>query len=286
MKTTRRPIALISLLWALFSLTLFAFLQTAESRAVSNDGPSSVSHLGPRAEDAPSLYLDDTGGWNATAAAENDLLVPRGDIEKRTLQYTKNGKKFSFSEIDYPTTQQLKDELFVGDKKAVLDGGVNIQYFYTGLGGRGSIGIIKNYLKCDAARALFPDQRAVGYPDVVTVQGFMSATTAALNSASKKGSLLVPRIASQALGEECSGRVFIFTRGDKEPGWDWKNPNDNTWVGWEFPALTRNPAVTDIVKIDPRPGEDHTPLIIWKREWGPSANEPRGADESVTDDRN
>jgi len=130
MKIACRPNALISLLWALCALTLFAFLQPAESKAVSNDGPSSVSHLGARAEDAPSLYLDDTGEWNATAA-ENDLLIRRGDIEKRTLRYTKNGMKFDFSEIDYPTTQQFKDELFVGKKKAVLDGGVNIQYFYT-----------------------------------------------------------------------------------------------------------------------------------------------------------
>lgn len=130
MKTARSPNAFLSLLWALCALTLFAFLQPAESRAISNDDRSSVSHLGARAEEAPSLYFDDTGEWNATAA-ENDLLVRRGGIEKRTLRYTKNGKNFDFSEIDYPTTQQLKDELIVGDKKAVLDGGVNIQYFYT-----------------------------------------------------------------------------------------------------------------------------------------------------------
>lgn len=130
MKTTRRPDAFLSLLWALCALTLFTFLQPAESRAISNDGRSSVSHLGARAEEAPSLYFDDTGEWNATAA-ENDLVIRHGGIEKRTLRYTKSGKNFDFSEIDYPTTQQLKDELFVGDKKAVLDGGVNIQYFYT-----------------------------------------------------------------------------------------------------------------------------------------------------------
>lgn len=200
--------------------------------------------------------------------------------------------------------------------------------------------MIKRYLKCDAARALFPNQRAVGYPDVIRNEGFvgvnqvtllsplrlyirellnasetrnqMTSLTVALNSDGKKGGLLVPRIASQALAEEwwvslfpfpkliglpknfyylcadkgnSSGRVFLFTRADKEPGWDWRNPRDNTWVGWEYPALTRNPAVTEIVRIDPRPGEDNTPLIIWKREFGPTANPPRGADESVTDDR-
>ncbi|KAH8754082.1 hypothetical protein F5883DRAFT_573748 [Diaporthe sp. PMI_573] len=113
----------------------------------------------------------------------------------------------------------------------------------------------------------------------------MSTIAATLKKAGKKGVELVPRIASQALAEEYSGTVFLFTRGDKEPGWDWKNPYDNTWLGWEYPALTRNKAVTKIVRIDPRPGEDHTPLIIWKQEFGPTVNAPRGADETVTTDR-
>lgn len=130
MKTTRRPNSFLSLLWALCALTFFAFLQPAESRAVSYDGSSPLSHLGARAEEASSLYLDDTGEWIATAA-ENDLLTRRGAIEKRTLRYTKNGKNFDFSEIDYPTTQQMKDELIVDEKRKVLDDGKNIQYFYT-----------------------------------------------------------------------------------------------------------------------------------------------------------
>lgn len=60
---------------------------------------------------------------------------------------------------------------------------------------------------------------------------------------------------------------------------------DNTWLGWEYPALTRNPDVTEIVRIDPRKGEDHTPVIIWKRGDEPTVDPPRGADESVTEDR-
>lgn len=129
MKTTRRHNVWAFLLWALGLFTLFALLQPAESRAIVHDGPSSISHLDVHAEDAHSLYLDDTGEWNDTAV--DDELLRRAYIEKRTLRYTKNGKKFNFDEIDYPTTQQLKDELFVGDKKDNLDNGVNIQYFYT-----------------------------------------------------------------------------------------------------------------------------------------------------------
>lgn len=71
----------------------------------------------------------------------------------------------------------------------------------------------------------------------------------------------------------------------KRPVGTGRTPNDNTWVGWKYPALTRNPNVNDNVRIDPRPDEDHTPLIIWKQDFGPTANAPRGADESTTDDR-
>lgn len=49
----------------------------------------------------------------------------------------------------------------------------DLSHLQQGLGGRGSIGKIKQYLKCDAARALFPDQRAVGYPDVIRNEGFV-----------------------------------------------------------------------------------------------------------------
>lgn len=46
-----------------------------------------------------------------------------------------------------------------------------------GLGDRDPRGAIEKYLKCDAARVWFPDQQAVGYGDVVEVQGFVGVTS-------------------------------------------------------------------------------------------------------------
>jgi hypothetical protein len=42
-----------------------------------------------------------------------------------------------------------------------------------GLGDGDPSKMLKRYLKCDAARVWFPDQRAVGYGDVVNRQGFV-----------------------------------------------------------------------------------------------------------------
>ncbi|KAJ0124686.1 hypothetical protein J7T55_006027 [Diaporthe amygdali] len=109
----------------------------------------------------------------------------------------------------------------------------------------------------------------------------MASVTAALAKRGYNSELLTPRLASQAFADKCSGKVFLFTKGDEQPGDGWVNQNDNTWVGWEFPALTRNQAVTEIIHIDPRPGKDHTPLVIWTQGNPPVIPEPRGADPSV-----
>lgn len=46
-----------------------------------------------------------------------------------------------------------------------------------GLGDRDPRGVIEKYLKCDSARVWFPDQRAVGYGDVVEPKGFVGVTS-------------------------------------------------------------------------------------------------------------
>lgn len=46
-----------------------------------------------------------------------------------------------------------------------------------GLGDKDPRGAIEQYLRCDAARVWFPDQQAVGYGDVVEVQGFVCVTS-------------------------------------------------------------------------------------------------------------
>ncbi|KAH8778475.1 hypothetical protein F5883DRAFT_693199 [Diaporthe sp. PMI_573] len=221
-----------------------------------------------------------------SVAGDSDIasnLVPRR-IQKRTLKYTRvggNKKRIKYDEYDYPSLDQIKEEVFPQERKEILANGVNILYFYSNLDEKQAILIIRNYFQCADAANYFPEQRGVGYSEAVETQGWMSSVTDALASQGYNSRLLVPRLASQALAEQCSGRVFFFTRGDQEPGDSWANRNDNTWVGWEFPALTRNPAVTEIIRIDPRPGQDRTPKVIWTQGDAPVDPAPRGVDPSV-----
>jgi hypothetical protein len=66
--------------------------------------------------------------------------------------------------------------------------------------------------------------------------------------------------------------VYLFTKADEEPG------QDSIWIRIEFPALTNNPNVREIYRVDPRPpdqkGElvehcDHDQeVLIWSRDRG------------------
>ncbi|KAJ5653038.1 hypothetical protein N7490_000041 [Penicillium lividum] len=60
------------------------------------------------------------------------------------------------------------------------------------------------------------------------------------------------RLVSQAIGELCSGDVYFFTPTSN----DGTDPVDNVWNYYEYPALTRNSAVSKIVKVDPTLKED------------------------------
>ncbi|KAK0112643.1 hypothetical protein ONS95_014382 [Cadophora gregata] len=93
------------------------------------------------------------------------------------------------------------------------------------------------------------------------------------------GSLLMPRTISQALPEECKGDIAFFTKSDEEPGEKHENPEDLTWIGWEFPALTKNKKVERNWRIDPRKGFDNKPVLLWSKN-GPEKKQ-RGVDDTV-----
>ncbi|KAH8801777.1 hypothetical protein F5884DRAFT_837872 [Xylogone sp. PMI_703] len=88
---------------------------------------------------------------------------------------------------------------------------------------------------------------------------------------------------SQAMGETCNGDVYFFTP-KSNPGDD---PSDNIWWNYEHPALTRNPNVQTILKIDPTLRSDNGSFtdpgtLIWSQGDGPSAIEPAGTGYSFT----
>lgn len=125
----------------------------------------------------------------------------------------------------------------------------------------------------------------MGYKPVVETQRVTAETNLLNRNKGVKGgpdsigALLMPRMASQALVEECKGDVAFFARSDAEPGSQYENPNDLTWIGSEFPALTQNSNFERILRIDPRDGQDHAPKVIWSK--GDAKQVPRGVDETV-----
>jgi len=52
--------------------------------------------------------------------------------------------------------------------------------------------------------------------------------------------------------------------------------SERTTLGWwEFPALTRNSDVKEIIQVDPRAADDKG-HVIWTPQDGPTDDEPRG----------
>ncbi|KAI9688252.1 MAG: hypothetical protein M1822_001758 [Bathelium mastoideum] len=82
-----------------------------------------------------------------------------------------------------------------------------------------------------------------------------------------------PKNLSQAFGEASAGRAYICIPEGVASNSDWDV--SSAWGGWEYPALTRAQAVTEIYRVDP---SQNNPRSIWARASGdgPSAQEPKG----------
>ncbi|KAH8817295.1 hypothetical protein F5884DRAFT_874258 [Xylogone sp. PMI_703] len=89
---------------------------------------------------------------------------------------------------------------------------------------------------------------------------------------------------SRALGETCNGVAYFMTPSTSNPGSD---PLDNVWWLYEFPALTRNPNILSIIKVDPTLVDEDGSFsddghVIWQRGDPPTAQAPGGAGYTMT----
>lgn len=76
---------------------------------------------------------------------------------------------------------------------------------------------------------------------------------------------------SRAFAEASKGTVYFFTKEENEGTC---MPDTQAWGGWEFPALTRNRDVKEIIQVDPRQASDKR-HVIWTPADGPSYNAPQ-----------
>lgn len=89
-----------------------------------------------------------------------------------------------------------------------------------------------------------------------------------------KGDVMQKRL-SQAFAEVSDGTVYFF--GPKNADGT-KIPENTAWGGWEYPALTRNPHVDQIIQVNFQSDEgiEATTKVIWKKGDPKSPKEPRG----------
>lgn len=85
---------------------------------------------------------------------------------------------------------------------------------------------------------------------------------------------------AQAYAEASHGRVYVAMADESNPssninGWS----TQSAWGGWELPALTRNPNVRSIYRVDPR--TNNPPRVIWRRGMAPTTQEPKGIRQDI-----
>lgn len=82
--------------------------------------------------------------------------------------------------------------------------------------------------------------------------GYQSVAFSSVFSAAGGGLDILGPLVSQALAETCQGDVYFFTPSSQDPS----QPATNVWWTHEYPALTRNPKVTSIIRVDPTLKDD------------------------------
>ncbi|MCJ1349316.1 hypothetical protein MMC31_007552 [Peltigera leucophlebia] len=137
--------------------------------------------------------------------------------------------------------------------------------FYNGFGGGGAIAKSKCWYDAKIPK---PNRGYVMFDEIVD-PGWDLAQGAAIFQGPRGSSGLdaYQKRESQAFAQLSQGTVYFLTPKGNTPG------ADTAWAGWEFPALTRNTAVDQVIRVDP---EDNSQQIIWSKGDPPTPNEPRG----------
>ena len=193
--------------------------------------------------------------------AENDGLVGRA-LVKRGNCFSKGDDEFDCSS-DPPSVdelvQQIQSHGQVGNKQSV---------FYTGLGGAGGVKVCKQYFTCHPELG-----QVVLWDDIVDNNWYLAQATAIMtkNQQANTAVDVFQKRLSQAFGVASAGSAYLCTPEANTP-----NNQFNTadaWGGWEYPALTRNSKVTNVIRVDPSTGNNAT---IWNQGDPPTANAPAG----------
>ena len=140
--------------------------------------------------------------------------------------------------------------------------------FYSGLGGGSAQTTAKNWYKANVKGG----RGAVSFQDVSAGDWYIQQIQA-LGGPNASGTDSFQKRLSQAFAEVSSGRVYFFTKHGTDGT---KMSTSTAWGGWEYPALTRNTQVKDILQVDPTMTPTDPGAVIWTKSSGPSSQAPLG----------
>lgn len=143
--------------------------------------------------------------------------------------------------------------------------------FYSGLGGGSAIQTAKTWHKANAEKA---NKRAGVAFDGIVDETWYLAQAGALQKQSGGAAKVdsFQKRLSQAFAEASNGKVYFFT-ATGQVGTNF--PASTAWGGWEFPALTRNPSVTQVIQVS-MTGNVGTTQTIWAKGQPATPHAPLG----------
>ena len=196
--------------------------------------------------------------WSSEALTLDDRsLVKRGScVSRGQNSYECSSQTPSVAEC----VSQIQSWGQVGSKMSV---------FYTGLDGSAGLTKCKQYFACN------PQIGAVVLWDNIVDPDWYVAQAQAISSVSSDPIPVAvdpfQKRLAQAFGEASRGDAYICTPESNSP--DNNFDQSLAWGGWEYPALTRNAAVTRVIRVDP---STSVTSQIWAQGDPPTANAPRG----------
>ncbi|KAH7350085.1 hypothetical protein B0T11DRAFT_302235 [Plectosphaerella cucumerina] len=167
---------------------------------------------------------------------------------------------------EVPTVAEL-----VTNIKAYNKVGKQDSLFYSALGGASAVQTAKTWHKANAEKA--NGRIGVAFDGIVNDKWYL-AQAAELQkqpSGSAKVDQFQKRL-SQAFAQASNKKVYFFTAAGQDGT---KFATTTTWGGWEYPALTRNAAVTEVIQVS-MTGDKGTTKTIWKRGDRATTNPPLG----------
>lgn len=228
---------------------------------------SSISYAAAIPERVPSSLLKP----ETPPASSSRGLNPPTSLHKRGCAFSKNvaddennneaPEPAYVCSTEVPSVADLITQIQSHGTVGALD-----SLFYSGLEGGNAIPLAKQWYCANVPLG----RGAVAFDNIVDNDWYLAQASALAPVSYSKVDQFQKRL-SQAFAAASSGSVYFFTMMENDGT---SMSRELAWGGWEYPALTRNEDVTEIIQVDP--AVEDSSRVIWRQGDGASEMEPRG----------